>query len=74
MSLLLLPSRHIFLRQTRAFLKDGQPFYVRSMFLLFEEKVYHPNGQSFKLNYIHKVISDIVVVNVFGKKELTAGF
>ena len=24
--------------------------------------------------YIHKVISDIVVVNVFGKKELTAGF
>ena len=26
------------------------------------------------LNYIHKVISDIVVVNVFGKKELTAGF
>ena len=26
------------------------------------------------LNYIHKVISDIVVVNVFGKKQLTAGF
>ena len=26
------------------------------------------------INYIHKVISDIVVVNVFGKKELTAGF
>ena len=26
------------------------------------------------LNYIHKVIFDIAVVNVFGKKELTAGF
>ena len=28
----------------------------------------------FYINYIHKVISDIAVVNVFGKKELMAGF
>ena len=26
------------------------------------------------INYVHKVISDIAVANVFGKREITSGF